>query len=144
MDGLSISSLYFKNTIQYIIMRICWILITILIFFSLIFVILETAEYATNGNYFSYDLLENKELNPMLDIAQYEDQFTDLSKMDYTVNQEGNLITLSVDIPQGAQRGYLLMGGRQIDFSLEQEGQKAECTIDFRYFREDSAQVFFQ
>ena len=112
--------------------------------FQLDLVILETAGYATNGNYFSYDLLENKELNPMLDIAQYEDQFTDLSKMDCTVNQEGNLITLSVDIPQGAQRGYLLMGGRQIDFSLEQEGQKAECTIDFRYFREDSAQVFFQ
>ena len=107
-------------------------------------VILETAEYATNGTYFSYEGLAGKELNPVLDIEQYEDQFIDFSKVDHNVTMEGNLVTVSLEMPQEAQRAYLLMGGYQFDFSLDQENQIAECTIDIRYFQEDSAQVFFQ
>lgn len=107
-------------------------------------VILETAEYATNDAYFFYEGLAGKELNPVLDIEQYEDQFIDLSKVDHSVTTEGNLVTGSLDMPQGTQRAYLLMSGRQFDFSLKQENQTAECTIDIRYFQEDLAQVFFQ
>ena len=107
-------------------------------------VILETAEYATNGTYFSYEGLAGKELNPVLDIEQYEDQFIDFSKVDHNVTMEGNLVTVSLEMPQEAQRAYLLMGGYQFDFSLDQENQIAESTIDIRYFQEDSAQVFFQ
>ena len=35
------------------------------------------------------------------------------------------------------------MGDRQFDFSLDQENQTAECTIDIQYFQEDSAKYFF-
>lgn len=83
-------------------------------------------------------------MNPVLDIEQYEDQFIDFSKVDHNVTMEGNLVTVSLEMPQEAQRAYLLMGGYQFDFSLDQENQIAECTIDIRYFQEDSAQVFFQ
>lgn len=107
-------------------------------------VIMETAEYATNGAYFAYDLLGSKELNPVLDIEKYEDQFIDLDQMDYTVTQEGNLVTISIVMPEEIQRGYLLMGDRQFDFSIDRENQAAECTVDVRDFQEDTAQVFFQ
>ncbi|HJD29876.1 MAG TPA: hypothetical protein H9914_12925, partial [Candidatus Blautia avicola] len=107
-------------------------------------VILETAEYATNGAYFSYEGLDNKELNPVLDTEKYGDQLIELSQMDYSVTQDGNLVTISMDIPREAQRGYLIMGERQFDFSLDQESKTAECTTDIQYFQEDSAKVFFQ
>ena len=60
------------------------------------------------------------------------------------MTRKGNLVTISMDMPREVQRGYLLMGDRQFDFSLDQENQTAECTIDIQYFQEDSAQVFFQ
>lgn len=107
-------------------------------------VIMETAEYATNGQYFSYELLDSKELNPVLDIEKYQDQFISLSQIEHTISQDGNLMTISMDMPQEAQRGYLIIGERQFDLSLDQENQTAECTTDIQYFQEDSAKVFFQ
>ena len=103
-------------------------------------VILETAEYATNGAYFSYETLDNKELNPKL----FEDEFISLQDADYTVTEEGSLVTVSLNLDEAAERGYLIIGDRQFDFSIDQEGNTAECTLDVRYFQEDLAQIFFQ
>lgn len=102
-------------------------------------VILETAEYATNGAYFSYETLENKELNPKL----FEDEFISLQDADYTVTEEGSLVTVSLNLDEAAERGYLIIGDRQFDFSIDQEGNTSECTLDVRYFQEDLAQIFF-
>lgn len=107
-------------------------------------VILETAEYATNGAYFSYETLENKELNPKLDTEAFEDEFISLQDADYTVTEEGSLVTVSLNLDEAAERGYLIIGDRQFDFSIDQEGNTAECTLDVRYFQENLAQIFFQ
>ena len=107
-------------------------------------VILETAEYATNGAYFSYEMLDNKELNPKLDTEKYKEDFISLQDTEYSVTQEGNLVTVSLDLQDKTERGYLLIGDRQFDFSIDQENGKAECTLDVSYFQENEAAIFFQ
>ena len=106
--------------------------------------ILETAEYATNGAYFSYETLDNKELNPKLDTEAFGDKLISLQDVDYTETEEGSLVTVSLNLDEAAERGYLIIGDRQFDFSIDQEGNTAECTLDVRYFQEDLAQIFFQ
>lgn len=71
-------------------------------------VILETAEYATNGAYFSYETLEQKELNPKLDIEKYQEQMMNLENVDYTLEEQGNLLTLSVN-PKKRQNEDILL-----------------------------------
>ena len=107
-------------------------------------VVLETAEYATNGAYFSYETLWNKELNPKLDIEGCKDGLIPLQNIEHTVEEDGSLITVSLYLEENIQQAYLIIGDHQFDFSVDQENQTAECTIDIQYFQEDSAQVFFQ
>ena len=107
-------------------------------------VILETAEYATNGAYFSYEMLDNKELNPKLNTEKYKEDFISLQDTEYSVTQEGNLVTVSLDLQDKTERGYLLIGDRQFDFSIDQENGKADCTLDVSYFQENEAAIFFQ
>ena len=107
-------------------------------------VVLETAEYATNGAYFSYETLWNKELNPKLDIEGCRDGLIPLQNIEHTVEEDGSLITVSLYLGENIQQAYLIIGDHQFDFSVDQENQTAECTIDIQYFQEDSAQVFFQ
>ena len=106
--------------------------------------VLETAEYATNGAYFSYETLWNKELNPKLDIEGCRDGLIPLQNIEHTVEEDGSLITVSLYLGENIQQAYLIIGDHQFDFSVDQENQTAECTIDIQYFQEDSAQVFFQ
>lgn len=107
-------------------------------------VILETAEYATNGAYFSYDMLEQKELNPKLDIEQHQRELEDLGNTAYTLTEQGNLVTISVNLKKTYRRGYLIIGERQFDFAIDENEEKAECTLDKLYFSEEEAKVFFQ
>ncbi len=103
-------------------------------------VVLETAEYATNAVYFSYGGLESKELNPILDIELYADEMTDLSRIDHTIEEKGSLVKITIQNADDVERGYLVIGDRQFDFSIK-EGY-AECTIDKKYCDEASAKVY--
>lgn len=105
-------------------------------------VILETAEYATNGAYFSYDGLAHKELNPVLDVNEHEEELIPLEEMDYTLEEDGSLLTIGFADESDAARGWLVIGERQFDISMEESG--AECTIDKKYFVEGEARVYFQ
>lgn len=105
-------------------------------------VILETAEYATNGAYFSYDGLANKKLNPLLDVEECKEGLTALKDTEYTLKEDGSLLTVGLSGQNGASRGWLVIGDRQFDISITEE--KTECTIDKKYFDEDQAQVYFQ
>ena len=105
-------------------------------------VILETAEYATNVAYFSYDGLADKELNPVLDVNEHEEELIPLEEMDYTLEEDGELLTIGFADESEASRGWLVSGERQFDISMEENG--IECTIDKKYFAEDEARVYFQ
>ena len=105
-------------------------------------VIMETAEYATNGAYFSYEGLESKELNPLLDVKAHESDLLSLSDMDYTAAEDGSLLTLQFAVPGNISRGWLVIGEKQFDLAFEEE--VAECTIDKKYFDEGKARVYFQ
>ena len=103
-------------------------------------VVLETAEYATNAVYFSYGGLESKELNPILDTELYADEMTDLSRIDHAIEEKGSLVKITIQNADDVERGYLVIGDRQFDFSIK-EGY-VECTIDKKYFDEASAKVY--
>lgn len=107
-------------------------------------VILESAEYATNGVYFSYDALREKSLNPKLELAEHEQEMRNLNTVEYICTEEGNLVTLTVNADEQVQQGYLIIGDRQFDFFVNQEEKTARCTIDKRYFSREQAKVFFQ
>lgn len=105
-------------------------------------VILESAEYATNGTYFSYDGLANKQLNPLLDIKAYEEEMIPLKDLEYTLEEDENLLTIEFTDMEDVSRGWLVIGDRQFDVSLSED--EAECTIDKKYFDEAGAKVYFQ
>ncbi len=112
-------------------------------------VILETAEYTLNGNYFSWDGLRYKILNPVLDLSEHEGDLLDLSDASYELEEEGCLVKVHVarenmGIGDGwPVRGYLIIDGEQFDFAVEEDGS-ASCTIDKKYFKEEGAKLYFE
>lgn len=107
-------------------------------------VILETTEYATNGMYFSYGKLEQKMLNPKLDIEEHNEELISLEDLEYTITEKGNLITLSVKTDKTTEIGYLIIGDKQFDFAVNQDEKVAECTVDKANFVQNDIKVFFQ
>ena len=108
------------------------------------YVILESAEYATNGNYFSYWGLENKELNPKLDIEHYAKELQALEEYSYELEEQGNLVTIHMNMESLPKRGYLIIGNRQFDFSIDTEAKTISCTVDKQYFVDENIKVLFQ
>lgn len=108
------------------------------------YVILESAEYATNGNYFSYWGLETKELNPKLEIEEHEKEIQFLEEYSYEVEEQGNLVTIRMNMDSLPKRGYLIAGNRQFDFSINTEEETITCTVDKQYFTEENIKVLFQ
>lgn len=108
------------------------------------YVILESAEYATNGNYFSYWGLETKELNPKLEIEEYEKEIQFLEEYSYEVEEQGNLVTIRMNMDSLPKRGYLIVGNRQFDFSINTEEETITCTVDKQYFADENIKVLFQ
>lgn len=108
------------------------------------YVILESAEYATNGNYFSYWGLETKELNPKLEIEEHEKEIQFLEEYSYEVEEQGNLVTIRMNMDSLPKRGYLIAGNRQFDFSINTEKETITCTVDKQYFTEENIKVLFQ
>lgn len=106
-------------------------------------VIMESAEYATNGSYFSYEGLEDKQLNPVLDIKAHKAELEKLAAYDPEIEKSGNLVKLTVKLPEQVSGGYLIIGRRQFDFSVSEDGTTVECTVDKRYFKQDRAKVFW-
>lgn len=106
-------------------------------------VIMESAEYATNGVYFSYEGLENKKLNPVLDVEKHEDELESLDAYDPKIKESGNLVKISVKLNEKVSAGYLIMDGRQFDFAVGEDGMSAECTVDKQNFDQEQAQVFW-
>lgn len=107
-------------------------------------VILETAEYATNGAFFSYQGLEEKELNPKLDVEGNRDKVEKLDESQYEKKENGNLLTITVNCPENTTRGYLIIGEKQFDFKIVQEENKAVCTIDKKNYENDAVEVFWE
>lgn len=107
-------------------------------------VILESAEYATNGAYFSYDTLRKKELNPKLDLEKYKQEAESLKEKEYHLEEEDGLLTISLDVEPDVQRGYLIIGENQFDFLIDKQTHMAECTIKKESFQKDIAKIFFQ
>ena len=106
-------------------------------------VILETAEYTTNGLYFSYEGLENKQLNQLLDVNQHEDELEALEQYQYDTEKMGHLVKIDVNLEEDVSGGYLLMNGRQFDFTVNAEERIAECKIDVNNYNLDNARVFW-
>ena len=106
-------------------------------------VILETAEYATNGNYFSYEGLEHKQLNHWLDVEQHEDELEALEQYPYDIEEADRLVKIDVNLDEGVSAGYLIMKGRQFDFAISEDGTVAECTLDRENYEPDGAKVFW-
>ncbi len=112
-------------------------------------VILETAEYTINGNYFSWDGLQYKILNPVLDLTEHADDLRNLSDLNYEVEEEGCLV--KIHIPREEMgigdawpaRGWLIMDGKQFDFKVEEDGS-ISCTVDEKNFKEEGAQVYIE
>lgn len=107
-------------------------------------VILESAEYATNGSYFSYDALREKKLNPKLDVEENKEELQSLTERGYTLEEAGSLLTIITELSSNVERGYLIIGKRQFDFLTDNQTHTAKCTIDKKYFQEEEAKVFFQ
>ena len=106
-------------------------------------VILETAEYATNGDYFSYEGLEHKQLNHWLDVEQHEDELEALEQYPYDIEEADRLVKIDVNLDEGVSAGYLIMKGRQFDFAISEDGTVAECTLDRENYEPDGAKVFW-
>lgn len=107
-------------------------------------VILENAEYTLNDEYFSYSLLDWKELNPKLDIEAHRNDLINLKDMEYRVSEEGRLCTVSVENLENITKGWLVVGDRQFDFIINSETQAGDCAIDKKYFQEEDMKVFFE
>lgn len=107
-------------------------------------VILETAEYATNGTYFPYNLLEEKQLNPKLDIEKYQNEFISLNDTNYTLSEEGNLLTITMPVGTDVERGYLIVGDKTYDLKIHPGEKYADCTLDKKGFQSELAKVFWQ
>lgn len=106
-------------------------------------VILETAEYATRPSYFSFESMVKKNLNPVLD-EEKVGQARMLEEFIFEKSEEGNLVTITMDMPENVGIGYLLMDGKQFDFSMDFENQKASCTVDKKYMKISDAKVYFE
>lgn len=113
-------------------------------------VILETAEYTLNGDYFSWDSLNEKILNPVLNLSEHEGDLRNLSDLSYKVKEEeGCLVKLLIPRKElgigdtWPARGYLIMDGKQFDFKVEEDGS-VSCTLDEKNFKEEGAQVYFE
>ncbi len=108
-------------------------------------VIFEVAEYTLNGEYFSWDTLDNKVLNPVLDVEAHKDDMKKLSDFEYEKEEEGSLvkITLSGEQVGEVERGWLVMNGKQFDFSVKEDGS-VSCTVDVKNFAEEGAEVYFE
>lgn len=106
-------------------------------------VILETAEYATNRGYFSYEKLLEKQLNPELAKEDFS-KAVPIESLNPRIKTDGALVTIRVDAPEDAKRGYLLIGDRQFDFALSGKNNVARCTIDKRYYQDENVRVLFE
>lgn len=106
-------------------------------------VILETAEYATNGVYFSYEGLRNKQLNSLLDVEKHSDELEGIEQYKYSIEESGSLVKININLNEKVSAGYLIMNGHQFDFSISEDGLIAECTVDKKNYNLDDAKVFW-
>lgn len=95
-------------------------------------VILETAEYATNANYFSLQKLKSKRLNPALSASDADYKPESIENYEYSVNIEGSLVEITIDGADPEKAGFLIIGDRIFDFIREDDVMS--CTIDKEYY----------
>lgn len=107
------------------------------------YVILETAEYATRYEYFPWSSLTTKEFNPVLE-DEKSLEANPLKEYTFSVEEDGSLVTLTVELEKSVERGYLLIKDKQFDFSINKETNEAVCTIDKKYEDFIEAKVYFE
>ena len=84
------------------------------------YVLLETAEYATNSGFFNMDVLRKKRLNHpyrcVRDSAHEECPLDSLP--DFRLEPQSSLVELSFTVPDSTAFGYLLCAGREYDLAI--------------------------
>ena len=103
-------------------------------------VILETAEYATNANYFNRIKLGEKKLNPKFDPEEYSSLMEPIGNYDFETETAGNLTVITVKGVELDKAGYLIIGDKVFDFI--REGDTMSCTINKKYFEDDMMVCF--
>ncbi len=99
-------------------------------------VILETAEYATNSDYFDYDTMV--ETVYALPLDKEKARKLDVS---FTEEKDGSLLTLTFDAEMDDRALYLETGGHVFDI-MEDEDGSVFCTIDVKYYDPENVTVW--
>ena len=67
-----------------------------------------------------------------------------MEEYSYEVEEQGNLVTIRMNMDSLPKRGYLIVGNRQFDFSINTEEETITCTVDKQYFADENIKVLFQ
>ena len=105
------------------------------------YVILETAEYATSRNYFDYEKLAQKQLNPLFEeVKELPHEEFRLKELDAEVTQMNALRQITFYLPESYSYGYLEKDGQIFDLKIE--GQTISCTISQEMNKMDDVTVY--
>lgn len=103
------------------------------------YVILETAEYATTRGYFSIDRLQEKHLNPLYESVKNMPHIEiELDSLSYILNTEDAITTISLELEENYEYGYLLLNGKEYDLQIS--GTTAQCTVQTEWLDENETE----
>ncbi|MGI6177658.1 MAG: alginate O-acetyltransferase AlgX-related protein [Eubacterium sp.] len=104
-------------------------------------VIITTAEYATSRNYFNYDSLCSKTLNPVFSTVSAEphDEFR-LEEVSADITTQDSLTKIDFNTAEEYSFGYLEMNGNYFDLIID--GDSVSCTIDTGNFVLENAELY--
>lgn len=105
------------------------------------YVILETAEYATNVAYFNQEKLQTKILNKPYDsvMNKVHERYVVKDLKSYQKEDKEALLTISFAIPDSVAFGYFFVGKDEYD--LQVNGDRAEVTLKKTDYDEKQASV---
>lgn len=104
-------------------------------------VIITSAEYATTRNYFNYDTLCSKDLNPTIDsVLNQPHETLSLEEVSAEVTQQDALTKIDLKTGKEYSFGYLVMNGKTFDLIFH-DGS-ATCTVDTGNFAPEDAEVY--
>ena len=107
-------------------------------------VILETAEYVTNRDYFDLETMQTKFFNPPYNkVKSTSHEYKSLSELNPMVkNNDGSeLLTLQFSLDSPISYGYFFSNGKEYDLSIS--GTTAEVTIKVENYTEDATVALF-
>lgn len=100
-------------------------------------VIIESAEIATSRYYYDYNKLQQKVLNPVLNVNEH---YIPLKSLNYRADFKGDLVELTFNDLEDYAYNYVYIDGKAFDI-VKMDG-KMICTIKAEYFDKDTAKVY--